>query len=342
MNIKIQPYGIILAAAAVLLAACGRAAPAPATPTNDPAPVLTGVAQTAQVRLTEMALLSPSPLPDTPTPTATETPSPTSEATLDIDTTPGADGTPAPTSASPPPSGSTGDNGVLASETVADGTRFTPGTAFVKTWRMLNTGQTTWGTGYELVYVSDHQLSAPDKVSLPVNVPPGQVVDINVDMVAPNEHGTYKGFWRLRNPAGQFFGDLIWIEIVVGETASTPPPSSATATATQTNGGATVSNVTVSLDDDDVTATCPHNFTISASFTLSSASSVTYQLEAGSEIPGFQFTLPSAQTGNFGAGTHFLTFSLSISDTGSGWIRLRISAPQDVTSSPVNFSLTCQ
>jgi hypothetical protein len=336
MKMKIRQIGILLAAAMLFLTACGRTAPAPATPTTDPAPVLTGVARTAQVRLTQMAQQTPSPMPDTPTSQPTETATATPDPTIQTDS---AETTPQATATQPPASGSTGDRGVLASETIDDGTKFAPGTAFVKTWRMLNNGQTTWGPGYELVYVSDAKLGAPDKVSLPLNVPPNQLVEINVNMVAPNELGTFKGYWRLRNSSGQFFGDLIWIEIVVSESGASSPPATATPIASD---GPTVSNAAVSLDTATVAGSCPHTFTVTANFTLSKADSVTYQLEAGSDTPGFVFSLPGSQTGNFEAGSHILTFSLSIGNSGSGWVRLHITSPQDITSNQANFSLTCQ
>jgi VCBS repeat-containing protein len=53
------------------------------------------------------------------------------------------------------------------------------------------------------------------------NVEPGQVVDLTVDLKAPNDNGTYWGYWALRNTHGDIFGlgddaNLpFWVKIVV-------------------------------------------------------------------------------------------------------------------------------
>jgi hypothetical protein len=336
--------GVLLLVVVLLLPACGRVTPVPPTPTNDPRPVLTGAAQTAEYRLTQMVQLTPTetPVPPTNTPAPTPTDAPTLEASPNVNITP---------TATTAPVASAADRSVLASETIPDGTRFTPGATFTKSWRLLNNGSSTWVRGYELVHVSDHQLNAQSPAALAVEVPPNQMADFSVNMVAPNAPGTYRGYWRMRSPAGTFFGDLIWVEIVVageGTPAGTPVTTpGGTAAPTQAasptpSGSTTVSNVTISIDTPTVTAACPYSYGISAGFTLSQAATVTYQLEAGSDTPGFQFTLPGAQTLSFPAGTQQISFSLSITNSGSGWVRLHITAPQDVISNDATFNLTCQ
>ena len=108
--------------------------------------------------------------------------------------------------------------------TVPDGTTFSPGAAFTKTWRLKNVGSCTWTTSYKLVYYSGEQMSAPTTVNLPWSATWGQTVDISVNMVAPTTAGKYRGFWILANANGQFFGigtaasNPIWVEInVAGE-----------------------------------------------------------------------------------------------------------------------------
>jgi hypothetical protein len=34
-------------------------------------------------------------------------------------------------------------------------------------------------------------------------------------LTAPKEPGTYKAYWKLKDDAGNFFGPLVWLEIVV-------------------------------------------------------------------------------------------------------------------------------
>jgi hypothetical protein len=47
---------------------------------------------------------------------------------------------------------------------------------------------------------------------------PGQQVDISLPLMAPLEPGTYFGDWRFQNAAGHFFGEIVFLRIVV------PPP----------------------------------------------------------------------------------------------------------------------
>ena len=112
----------------------------------------------------------------------------------------------------------------VADATVPDGTIFSPGAAFTKTWRLKNIGSCSWTTSYKLVYYSGDPLGAPTSVNLPWNVGFDQTVDISVNMVAPTMPGKYRGYWILANTSGQFFGigadasRAIWVEInVAGE-----------------------------------------------------------------------------------------------------------------------------
>jgi hypothetical protein len=91
--------------------------------------------------------------------------------------------------------------------------RLVQGESFVKTWKIMNTGTTTWTTTYSLVHISDNLMGAENSVPLTVEVPPNQNVDISVNMVAPSTNGSYRGFWRMRNAEGQLFGDAIYVDI---------------------------------------------------------------------------------------------------------------------------------
>jgi hypothetical protein len=105
--------------------------------------------------------------------------------------------------------------------TVPDGTKYAPGTAFKKTWRLKNIGTCTWTTGYALVFDSGERMGAPATVNFTSNVAPGQTVDLSVEMTAPNNAGRYIGYWKLRNAAGGLFGigttanKAFWVEINV-------------------------------------------------------------------------------------------------------------------------------
>ena len=90
--------------------------------------------------------------------------------------------------------------------TYPDGTNVSLGGAFTKIWRLKNVGTCTWNTSYALVFVSGERFGAPTAVSIPTNVGPGQTVDLGVNMVAPNQTGRYRGYWKLRNASNVLFG----------------------------------------------------------------------------------------------------------------------------------------
>lgn len=77
---------------------------------------------------------------------------------------------------------------------------------FTKIWRMKNVGTCTWTTSYAIVYVSGEKFGAANSVSLPVQVAPGQTVDLAINLTAPSADGRYRGNWKLRNASGLLFG----------------------------------------------------------------------------------------------------------------------------------------
>lgn len=105
--------------------------------------------------------------------------------------------------------------------TIPDGTSFAAGTPFIKTWRLRNAGTCTWSKSYALVFTGGEQMGAPAEMYLPVDVLPGQVVDLSVQMTAPSATGKYRGNWMFRNASGVLFGigananSPFWVEINV-------------------------------------------------------------------------------------------------------------------------------
>jgi LysM repeat protein len=104
--------------------------------------------------------------------------------------------------------------------TIPDGTVMEPGHAFTKTWRLKNVGTVEWGEGTHLDFLEGEQMGAPSPVAVP-NVPPGETVDISVDLVAPAEVGNYTGRWRLFATDGTRLM-TITVVIVVASTEEIP------------------------------------------------------------------------------------------------------------------------
>lgn len=79
--------------------------------------------------------------------------------------------------------------------TIPDGTVMTPGQTFTKKWRLRNISACAWN-GYSLVFDSGDSMSGP--ATKPIGtVNPGQEVDIEVNLTAPNSAGNYRGYWRI-------------------------------------------------------------------------------------------------------------------------------------------------
>ena len=60
---------------------------------------------------------------------------------------------------------------------------------------------------------------------------PGDQIDVNVTLRAPQTYGTFQGFWQMRAPLGQAFGETVWVGIQVPDpnppvVVVTPPPAS--------------------------------------------------------------------------------------------------------------------
>ncbi|KAF0108747.1 MAG: hypothetical protein FD146_633 [Anaerolineaceae bacterium] len=141
--------------------------------TEPPGIAYTRAAQTVEYELTRLA---PTPLPP-----ATNTPivPPTNTSIPTSTTAPSA--TPIPI-----PCNRATYNPATIDVTIPDWTVISAGAAFTKTWRLTNNGTCTALTSG--------------------TVPPGGTVDISVTLTAPLTSGTFKGYWRLREPGGQYFG----------------------------------------------------------------------------------------------------------------------------------------
>jgi hypothetical protein len=153
----------------------------------------------------------------------------------------------APTKTSTVPPSSCDKAQFISDVTVPDGTSFTPGSAFNKTWRLKNVGSCTWTTSYQLVFYSGEKMNGPNALTFPKSVAPGQTVDLTVSLTAPTTAGSYRGYWMFKNANNALFGigsqanKPWWVDIKVSGTVSptktnTPGgnPSTATPTATST------------------------------------------------------------------------------------------------------------
>lgn len=106
-----------------------------------------------------------------------------------------------------------------------------PGQAFVKSWRVNNSGTCAWDSSYTLRYAGGNHPSSGmlgQPLQIQGQVLPGASYDLHVNLVAPVSPGVYQGFWQLTNGDGVAFGERISVGIQV------PIPPTPTVAPTQT------------------------------------------------------------------------------------------------------------
>jgi hypothetical protein len=206
-------FRLVFPALLLLFLALACNFPREGTPTpSGPEMLKTYAAQTIQVQLTLVATgVQP-----------TFTPGP-NETTI----TPSGPSATIPSESTPTPTSTQGvcdQAGFEKDVTIPDNTVIEAGQAFTKTWRLRNDGVCTWNSSYVIVFDRGDSMGAPPSVPLTAGtVNPGETVDVSVDLMGPEDTGTYQGYWKLRNQAGQVFGlgkdrdKDFWVKIKVGQ-----------------------------------------------------------------------------------------------------------------------------
>ncbi len=142
---------------------------------------------------------------------------------------PGATAVPGPAATAVPPVTTEAGCGLNASYvadvTVPDNTVVSPGSSFVKTWRIRNSGTCDWTAGFKLVFVGGQQMGGEAQVAVPPTAA-GSTADLSVNLTAPAAPGTYKGSWRMQSDEGLAFGSTFYVQVVVpAPVTDTPPPT---------------------------------------------------------------------------------------------------------------------
>ena len=214
----------ILILGALLLSACGATAATdiPATMTVNPDEIRTQAVQTFAADLTLTAQAAPTSTPvATVTPLASFTAGATSTGGVAIGST-------------LPAAGATASCYGLAfvsDVTIPDNTPMTAGQTFTKTWKVRNAGSCPWDAGFKFAFTGGDAMGGTT-YTLPSVVAAGAVTDISVAMTAPNKTGTIRGNWRMSTASGQFFGDEVYVQVVIGGGAAATNTGGATAVAT--------------------------------------------------------------------------------------------------------------
>jgi hypothetical protein len=224
-----QKMILILLVSILALTACGAGEPEP-TPTLSPEEIRTQAVETFAAGLTQTAIAAP--------PTQTPFPTLTASATFSAFATPTA-GT---LIAAPTTSGGSGAPATcygltfVSDVNIPDNTTMTPGQSFTKTWKVLNSGSCAWEAGFKFAFTTGNALGGT-AATLSNSVASGAQHDISVSMTAPTTAGTYQSNWRMQTADGQFFGNEVYVIIVVG--GAGPASTSAPATSTPVTPSAT-------------------------------------------------------------------------------------------------------
>lgn len=220
---------ILLIIGALLLSACGANEP-PLTPTLafSADEIRTQAVGTFSSDLTATAFAAPT---NTPVPTLTAAP------TLAVPAT--STGGIALGSTVPAATASCYGLSFVSDVSIPDNTPVTAGQAFTKTWKVKNAGSCAWDAGFKFAFTGGDAMGGTT-FTLPSTITAGAVTDISVAMTAPNKTGTIRGNWRMSTASGQFFGDEVYVQVVIGggaaatNTGAAPAATSTTAPATAT------------------------------------------------------------------------------------------------------------
>ncbi len=87
----------------------------------------------------------------------------------------------------------------VLSQSVVSGSKFASKERFDISWQIQNTGSATWEPGIvELAYAGGTKMYRYQPVPLPHSSPPGDIIALSADMIAPHTPDVYTMFWSLR------------------------------------------------------------------------------------------------------------------------------------------------
>jgi hypothetical protein len=211
---------------------------------------------------------------------------------------------------------------------VPEGTQLPAGARFTKVWRLQNTGTCTWTPDFKVLFVKGDNLGGPSSFNLPETVSPGQTVDISVNLTAPQNNGSFEGFYQLETSHGTVFGSgpsnaPFDVQVLVG----------------QTQVPFTVSGVDLSVNTAEIATTCPPGnvFKIKANIQVKGEGNVGYFWEFSDNTQTNEKFIPFDDVDSLSVAIPF-----TANHSASFWARLHITQPSDMRSDMISFTLNCQ
>jgi len=106
--------------------------------------------------------------------------------------------------------------------TIPDGTQMKAGEVFTKTWLVQNIGGCAWHVGFTFKNVGGDPMRGTP-VTMQEAIQTGSKREISVQMVVPTDvSGVIQSSWRMADEFGNFFGDTLSVNIVVGDATAAP------------------------------------------------------------------------------------------------------------------------
>ena len=111
----------------------------------------------------------------------------------------------------------------VADVTFEDLSELKPGEEFTKIWKLRNVGDCTWSPDYSVVFASGDRMDAISPQPLGAAVPPGDSINVAVNLVAPKEPNFYQANFLLQDNQGYTFScgsgsrDYFWVSVLVGQ-----------------------------------------------------------------------------------------------------------------------------
>ncbi|MGD2027984.1 MAG: NBR1-Ig-like domain-containing protein [Anaerolineales bacterium] len=237
----------------------------------------------------------------------------------------------------------------VADVTIPDYSEHLVGSEITKTWRIRNTGTTTWDTDYYLDFQKGERLGASSQINLETSVEPNDFIDLSIDFTVPNASGEFSSYWQLKNGDGQLVGTgeedkpltLFMIIMAVDEDGGDDGGNGSSG---GISGGAKITKATVSVDDNSVSGTCPADIEFTYTVTTSNAGKVNFYLELTALSPsGYRFDPTPDYDVNFTGGyTVTYTYTLISSSSVSATARVVAVGENTLNSSPINFTISCE
>jgi len=208
---------LLLIVITVILASCGKAPQDDLALTQTfEAALQTAVMETIQAELVAAETNAVPEATDTPAveqPTTEPTPTFTQAAPTSVPTLSAAQPTDDPEPENTPQTPCYRAD--LISETILDGTVFTPGKVFTKIWVIRNTGVCEWTKKFTWRFIEGEDFGVKHELRLQNTVAPGEDLEIKLEMKTPLLEGNYKGTFQILTEEGGSVTPLgFWVYVI--------------------------------------------------------------------------------------------------------------------------------